>query len=77
MNVPLLDLKAQYAAIKSEVDAAIAEVLESQHFILGPKVEQCEKAIAAYSNCSLRNRRFFRQRRLARLPDGREHRAGR
>ena len=49
MNVPLLDLKAQYATIKSEVDAAIAEVLESQHFILGPKVEQCEKAIAAYS----------------------------
>jgi dTDP-4-amino-4,6-dideoxygalactose transaminase len=52
MNVPLLDLKAQYASIKPEVEAAIAEVLESQHFILGPKVEQCEKAIAAYSNCA-------------------------
>src|SRR5437867_12968559 len=52
MNVPLLDLKAQYAAIKAEVEAAIAEVFESQHFILGPKVEQCEKAIAAYSECS-------------------------
>jgi dTDP-4-amino-4,6-dideoxygalactose transaminase len=52
MNVPLLDLKAQYAAIKAEVDAAIAEVFESQHFILGPRVEQCEKAIAAYSACS-------------------------
>jgi dTDP-4-amino-4,6-dideoxygalactose transaminase len=52
MNVPLLDLKAQHAAIKTEVDAAIAEVLESQHFILGPKVEQCEKAIAAYSACA-------------------------
>ena len=52
MHVPLLDLKGQYAAIKVEVDAAIAEVFESQHFILGPKVEQCEKAIAAYSSCS-------------------------
>jgi dTDP-4-amino-4,6-dideoxygalactose transaminase len=52
MNVPLLDLKAQYAAIKADVDAAIAEVFESQHFILGPKVEQCEKAIASYSACS-------------------------
>lgn len=52
MNVPLLDLKAQYAAIRSVVEAAIAEVLESQHFILGPKVEQCEKAIAAYSGCA-------------------------
>jgi dTDP-4-amino-4,6-dideoxygalactose transaminase len=52
MNVPLLDLKAQYATIKAEVDKAVAEVLESQYFILGPKVEQCEKSIAAYSNCS-------------------------
>jgi dTDP-4-amino-4,6-dideoxygalactose transaminase len=52
MKVPLLDLKAQYAAIKGEVDAAIAEVMESQHFILGPKVEQCEKALAGYCGCS-------------------------
>lgn len=52
MNIPLLDLKAQFATIKDEVNAAIGAVLESQHFILGPKVEQCEKAIAAYSNCS-------------------------
>jgi len=52
MNVPLLDLKAQYAAIKPEVDEAIAEVFESQHFILGPKVDELEKAIAAYSKCS-------------------------
>lgn len=52
MNIPLLDLKAQYASIKNDVNAAIGEVLESQHFILGPMVEQCEKAIAAYSNCS-------------------------
>ena len=52
MNVPLLDLKAQYKAIKPEIDAAIAEVMESQHFILGPKVEQLEKAVADYSKCS-------------------------
>jgi len=52
MNVPLLDLKAQYRAIKPEIDAAIEEVLESQHFILGPKVEECEKAIARYCGCS-------------------------
>jgi dTDP-4-amino-4,6-dideoxygalactose transaminase len=52
LNVPLLDLKAQYQSIKNEVDAAVAEVLESQHFILGPKVKECEQAIAAYSNCA-------------------------
>jgi len=51
MQVPLLDLKAQYATVKDEILAAIAEVMESQHFILGPKVEECEKAIAKYSNC--------------------------
>ena len=47
MNVPLLDLKAQYAVIKPEVDTAIAEVLESQHFILGPKVEDAVTKAAA------------------------------
>src|SRR5580704_1280173 len=52
MNIPLLDLKARYKAIKPEIDAAIAEVMESQHFILGPKVEELEKAVAAYSNSS-------------------------
>ena len=48
MNVPLLDLKAQYATIKTEVDRAVQEVVESQHFILGPKVEALEKEIAFY-----------------------------
>jgi dTDP-4-amino-4,6-dideoxygalactose transaminase len=48
MNVPLLDLKAQYAAIRHEIDAAIGRVLETQQFILGPVVEACEQAIARY-----------------------------
>src|SRR5882672_3638962 len=52
MNVPLLDLRAQYLSIKPEIDAAIAEVMESQQFILGPKVLECENAIAKYSQCS-------------------------
>src|SRR6202521_569353 len=52
MQVQLLDLKAQHEKIRSDVETAIAEVLESQHFILGPQVDRCEKAIAAYSNCS-------------------------
>jgi len=50
MQVPLLDLKAQYRTIKSEIDAAVAEVFESQYFILGPKVLECEKAVAKYSH---------------------------
>jgi dTDP-4-amino-4,6-dideoxygalactose transaminase len=48
MQVPLLDLKAQYAAIKDEVDAAVADVFASQHFIGGPHVAACEGAVAAY-----------------------------
>jgi dTDP-4-amino-4,6-dideoxygalactose transaminase len=51
MHVPLLDLVAQYHSLKADIDAAVADVLESQVFILGPKVEQCEGAIAAYSGC--------------------------
>ncbi len=48
MNVPLLDLKAQYQAIKAEIDAAVVKVLESQYFILGPEVDRCEGSIADY-----------------------------
>lgn len=48
MNVPLLDLKSQYATIKEEILEAIEEILESQYFILGPKVTTLEKEIAGY-----------------------------
>ncbi|MBL7192262.1 DegT/DnrJ/EryC1/StrS family aminotransferase [bacterium] len=51
MKVPLLDLKAQYNSIKSDVDKAVAEVFESQYFINGPQVKECEAAIAEYCNC--------------------------
>lgn len=49
--VPLLDLKAQFATIESEVRAAMDRVLASQHFILGPEVEALEREVAAYSQC--------------------------
>jgi len=51
MQVPLLDLKAQYATIRNEVLAAISEVLESQRCIGGPKVEELEEKIAQLSDC--------------------------
>ena len=51
MQVPLLDLKAQYASIKDEVLAAVSEVLESQRCIGGPKVAELEEKIAAISGC--------------------------
>jgi dTDP-4-amino-4,6-dideoxygalactose transaminase len=49
--VPLLDLKAQYATIRDEVQAALDRVIGTQYFILGPEVEALEKEVAAYSQC--------------------------
>lgn len=46
--VPMLDLHAQYAAIKPEVDAAIQRVIDSQHFINGPDVSRLEEELAGY-----------------------------
>ena len=48
MSVPLLDLEAQYASIRSELDAAVAAVVQSQRFILGPPVERLESEVAEY-----------------------------
>jgi len=47
-NVPLLDLKKQYASIRGEVQSALAVVFESQQFILGPQLQALEQEIAAY-----------------------------
>jgi dTDP-4-amino-4,6-dideoxygalactose transaminase len=48
MNVPLLDLQAQYAAIKDKIRAAVDNVLESQRFVLGVQVSALEEEIASY-----------------------------
>ena len=48
MRVPILDLKAQYAAIKQQVTRAIGEVCENQAFALGPAVAEFEQNVAAY-----------------------------
>lgn len=47
--IPFVDLKAQYAAQKSEIDAAIAAVLDHGRYILGPEVAEMEQALAAYA----------------------------
>jgi len=49
MNVSLLNLKAQYAGLKPEIEAKVLEVIASQQFVLGPEVEALEKEVAALS----------------------------
>ncbi len=48
-QVPLLDLKAQFAPLKREIMAAIEAVCDDQRFILGPRVRQLEEELAVYS----------------------------
>ncbi len=47
-GVPLLDLKAQYATIRDDIQKVVDDVFESQYFILGPQVKALEEEIAAY-----------------------------
>ncbi|GAF73970.1 unnamed protein product, partial [marine sediment metagenome] len=49
MNIPMLDLKAQYESIKDEVNQKVLDTLSSQRFILGPEVEALEQELAEYS----------------------------
>ncbi|MCK1475724.1 DegT/DnrJ/EryC1/StrS family aminotransferase [Bradyrhizobium sp. 197] len=48
MSIPFLDLKAQYSQIKPEIDAALARVVSSGHFVLGPEVTAFEGHFANY-----------------------------
>ncbi len=51
MDIPILDLKAQYLAYRQEIDGAILAAIESGHLILGPNVKALEEEIAAYVGC--------------------------
>ena len=46
-HTPFVDLPAQYDTMRAEIDRALADVVESQSFVLGPAVEAFEKAVAA------------------------------
>ena len=47
-SIPFIDIKAQHHALKSEIEARIATVLEHCQFILGPEVTELENALAKY-----------------------------
>lgn len=48
MSIPFLDLKAAYLSLKEQIDAAVARVLDSGWYILGPEVEAFESEFAEY-----------------------------
>jgi len=48
MNVPLIDLQAQYLSIRETVRQAVDRVFETQQFVMGPEVAALEKEVAAY-----------------------------
>lgn len=48
-QVPFIDLKSQYRAIKEKVDARIQKVLDHAAYVNGPEVIECEKALAEYA----------------------------
>jgi len=50
VKTPLLDLRAQYKQIKSDVDKAIRKVIDNQNFVLGEDVKKLEVEIASYCN---------------------------
>ena len=47
-KVPVLDLRAEHASVRSELEAAVARVLDSGQFVLGPEVEAFEEEAAEY-----------------------------
>ena len=63
--IPFVDLKAQYASIRSEVNAAIQGVLDSCQFTLGPEVAKLEEEFASYCGALDRHRGQHRYERAA------------
>lgn len=51
-GVPFLDLKATYAELRGEIDAAVARCLASGWYIQGPEVETFETAFADYTDAA-------------------------
>lgn len=51
LHIPLVDLRAQYQALKPEIMAAFEEILEGMQLFLGPKLQAFEHEFASYCGC--------------------------
>jgi dTDP-4-amino-4,6-dideoxygalactose transaminase len=52
VRVPFLDLQASYLELKTDIDAAVARVLASGWYILGPEVDEFEAEFASYCSAT-------------------------
>ena len=52
MQVPLLDLRLQYAPLKAEIMRQIEQVADSQTLVLGPQVEKLERSVCEYAGAA-------------------------
>ena len=52
IKIPAVDLKAQYKAIREEVEAAVRRVLDRQDFVLGEEVGELEREMALRHDCA-------------------------
>lgn len=52
MSIPFLDLRAGYLELKSEIDAAVARVLDSGYYIMGPELDSFEIEFASYTEAA-------------------------
>src|SRR4030095_11308056 len=51
LKIHMVDTRTQYLKIKNEVDSAISKVIDSSQFILGPAVNEFERAVEKYLGC--------------------------
>ena len=52
MQVPLLDLKLQYQGLRDQIRVEVDQIMDSQYFIGGPKVEAFERAVCEYTGAA-------------------------
>ena len=75
--MPFVDLKSQYAALKSSIDARMQRVLDHGQYILGPEVDELEESLAARVRRAALHHRGQRHRGAADRLDGARPAAGR
>ena len=76
MNIPLVDLKAQYHPLKEEILYGMEQVLEGMHLFLGENVQAFEQEFAAVLRRPARHRRVRRHQRAPHHPAGHGDRGG-